>query len=671
LAKAVVQTAGRFMSMLCSKVPPDGLPSQLSTANRLLIPLALWRRTPAKIRPRAVLVCLLAGLAFLSPAAEAPPQQELLERIAKAPAHPRLLWTARDEAAVREKLRGEPQLQAIWEAVRLTADHMLTEPPVVHRKEGRRLLGRSREALGRMMHLGFAFRLSREERYAERAMAEMKAMAAMPDWNPSHFLDTAEMTLAMAVGYDWLFDRLSPEARQAAREAIESKGLGPYLKPGARHGWERGGNNWNQVCHAGMVAGALALLEDNPERAAEVVQRALAGLPSAMKVYDPDGTYPEGPGYWNYGTTFNVMLIHLLESTLGTDFGLCRSPGFLKAGEFMLHIMGPTRRTFNFSDCGTGTGFSPAMTWFAARTARPDLLWFEAELLGQELEAIRKSRGRSQGDRYFPLVLLWSKANLKPQPPDTLNWLGRGQNPIAVLRTSWTDPNAVYVAIKAGTPSASHAHMDIGSFVLDAEGARWSLDLGSQDYNALEQRGIGLWNGHQGSERWRIFRYHNRAHSTLLVNDAEQVVTSKAPVSEFSPDPKNAFAVVDLSATYANQLSSAIRRFSLDPEKRETIEDKLTGGGKAATVRWGMVTPATLKMESPTRGWLEQSGKRLRIEVLSPAGATLQSWPADPPPHDYDERNPGVSVVGFTVPVGAGEKATLKLLLQPATPAAR
>ncbi|HPC59191.1 MAG TPA: heparinase II/III family protein [Verrucomicrobiota bacterium] len=620
--------------------------------------------------PTCVALVLFASVSWSS-AAEAPSQQELLGRIAKAPPHPRLFWTSRDEAAVREKLHADPQLQAIWEAVRVTADRMLTEPPVVYRKDGRRLLGRSREALSRMMHLGFACRLTGDGRYAERAMVEMQAMAAMPDWNPSHFLDTAEMTLAMAVGYDWLFDRLSAERRQAAREAIESKGLGPYLKPGARHGWERGGNNWNQVCHAGMVAGALALLEDNPERAAEVVRRALAGLPNAMKVYDPDGTYPEGPGYWNYGTSFNVMLIHLLESALGSDFNLCRSPGFLKAGEFMLHIMGPTRRTFNFSDCGTGTGFSPAMTWFAARTARPDLLWFETELLGRELDAIKQSRGRRQGDRYFPLVLLWSKAGLKPQPPETLNWLGRGQNPIAVLRTSWTDADAVYVAIKAGTPSASHAHMDIGSFVLDAEGTRWSLDLGAEDYNALEQRGIGLWNGQQGSERWRIFRYHNRAHSTLLVNDAEQVVSSKAPISEFSPDPKNAFAVVDMSATYANQLASAIRRFSLEADKRVTIEDKLTGGSEAATVRWGMVTPATLKIESPNRGWLEQSGKRLRLEVLSPPGAALQSWPADPPPNDYDARNPGVSIVGFTVPVGAGEKATLKVILQPGTPAAR
>lgn len=614
---------------------------------------------------RLAAVCALLASPCFTLGAETPSQEQILQRAAPIPAHPRLFWTPKDEVAVREKIKSDPQLKAVWEAMRLSADQMLTEPVVVHRKDGRRLLGRSREALTRMMHLGFAFRLTGDQRYADRAMAEMKAMAEMPDWNPSHFLDTAEMTLAIAVGYDWLFEQLSPELRQASREAIEQKGLGPYLRPGAKPHWEHGRNNWNQVCHAGMVAGALALLEDNPERAAQVVRRALVGLPDVMKVYDPDGTYPEGPGYWNYGTSFNVMLISMLESVFGTDFEVSRSPGFLKAGDFLLNIIGPTRHSFNFSDCGSGTGFSPAMTWFAARTGRPELMWFESELLERELASIRRSQGRNQGDRYFPLVLLWAKAGLKRKEPAALNWLGQGQNPLAVFRSSWTDPNAVFLAIKAGTPSASHAHMDIGSFVLEADGVRWSLDLGAQDYNKLEQRGVSLWDSRQGAERWSIFRYHNRGHSTLLIDDAEQVVASQAPISEFSADPKNAFAVVDLSATYAGQVAGATRRFALQPDRGVVIEDQLTGGLKPAKVRWGMVTPARLKVAGANRAWLEKDGKRLQLEVLAPATVTIESWPADHPPRDYDSPNPGVSVVGFTAPIQAGEKLRLKVVLRP------
>lgn len=608
---------------------------------------------------------MLMAWVLPAPGVEAPSQERIRQEISRAPDHPRLFWTAKDEAGVREKIGADPQLKAVWDAVRMTADEMLSEPVVVYRKDGRRLLGRSREALGRMMHLGFAFRLTGDKRYAARAMAEMKAMAAMPDWNPPHFLDTAEMTLAMAVGYDWLYGQLSPNLRQACRDAIVTKGLGPYLKPGAKHGWAHGGNNWNQVCHAGMVAGALALLEDDPDRGADVVQRAIVGLPFAMKVYDPDGTYPEGPGYWNYGTSFNVMLISMLESACGTDFQLTRSPGFLKAGDFMLNTIGPTYQGFNFSDCGSGTGFSPAMTWFAARTGRGELLWFENQLLDRKLASIRETKGRNQGGREFPLVLVWARAGLKPKEPATLNWLGQGQNPLGVLRSSWADPNAVFVAVKAGTPSASHAHMDVGSFVLDADGVRWSLDLGAQGYTELEQRGVNLWDSRQGSQRWSIFRYHNRGHSTLLVDDAEQSVRGRAPISRFSADPKNASAVVDLSTIYAGQLAGATRRFTLQPDRRVLIEDQLVGGTNSARVRWGMVTSARLKKDGANRAWLEKNGKRLRLEVLSPASVTIESWPADKPPRDYDVRNPGVSIVGFTVPIQPAEKLSLKVSLMP------
>jgi len=62
-------------------------------------------------------------------------------------------------------------------------------------------------------------------------------------------------------------------------------------------------------------------------------------------------------------------------------------------------------------------------------------------------------------------------------------------------------------------------------------------------------------------------------------------------------------------------LAGAKRRFTLRPDRRVIIEDQLKGGAKSANVRWGMVTPAVLKKESATCGWLEKGGQRLRLEV--------------------------------------------------------
>ena len=56
------------------------------------------------------------------------------------------------------------------------------------------------------------------------------AAAAFEDWHPPHFLDTAEMTNAVAIGYDWLYDVLTPEQRATLKTAIIEKGLKPGLK---------------------------------------------------------------------------------------------------------------------------------------------------------------------------------------------------------------------------------------------------------------------------------------------------------------------------------------------------------------------------------------------------------------------------------------------------------
>ena len=91
-------------------------------------------------------------------------------------------------------------------------------------------------------------------------------------------------------------------------------------------------------------------------------------------------------------------------------------------------------------------------------------------------------------DRLLPATMLWGKGISleKLAPPKKQIWVGQGKNPVALMRTSWTNPDAIYVGLKGGSPSVSHGHMDVGSFVMDANGERWSMDLGMQEYESLE-----------------------------------------------------------------------------------------------------------------------------------------------------------------------------------------
>ncbi len=66
----------------------------------------------------------------------------------------------------------------------------------------------------------------------------------------------------------------------------------------------------------------MAVYEDQPALARTVINRAIDSVVLPMEDYAPDGAYPEGYGYWDFGTSFNVVLLGALEKLFGQDFGL-------------------------------------------------------------------------------------------------------------------------------------------------------------------------------------------------------------------------------------------------------------------------------------------------------------------------------------------------------------
>ena len=123
----------------------------------------------------------------------------------------------------------DPVLRKCWQDVQTDAERCLQRPPLVYRKIGPRLLSVSRDCLGRIYALALAYRWTGDEKYAAKAKENLLQVCAFPDWNPSHFLDTAEMSHAVGIGYDWLYSYLDEPTRATIRRALIEKGL----KPGA------------------------------------------------------------------------------------------------------------------------------------------------------------------------------------------------------------------------------------------------------------------------------------------------------------------------------------------------------------------------------------------------------------------------------------------------------
>lgn len=579
------------------------------------------------------------------------------------PPHPRLFITDTQLAEIQTRIESQTPLRVFYQAMLRKADGILSAKPVERVKTGRRLLSVSRRCLDRVIHLSAAHRFSGKRNYLERAEKEMLAAAGFSDWNPSHFLDVAEMTAALAIGYDWLYDGLSAESRSTIRQAILDKGIEPSLK--YTH-WVRGNNNWNQVCNAGISLGVLALMEDEPELAERLIHRAVNGVQVAMAEYEPDGAYPEGPGYWAYGTTFNVILLAALESVLGTDFGLSEAPGFSRCAAYFLHVTGPTGLYFNYPDSGARGSFQPAVFWFAKRFHQPSYLWHQQQLWQEAIA--EETPSELVRSRIAPLVLAWSQG--QAAAPVTRSWKGRGSNPLAMFRTSWLDPDAVFLAIKGGSPSVNHGHMDVGSFVVDAQGLRWAIDLGPESYHKIESLGMKLWGRDQDAERWNIFRYNNYSHNTLVVNGQHQRVEGHAPIIRYSAEPSFSHVVFDLSEIYDGQLAEAIRGAALLPNETVLIQDELKALAQPATIRWAMATPAQVEIEDAKTALLKQDGKTMRLTVITGAKTQLRTYSTEPKA-DYDAANPGTRMVGFEVTLAAGQRVRMAVLLGSASEKAR
>jgi hypothetical protein len=576
------------------------------------------------------------------------------------PEHPRLIATADDWSQLAQRRAVESDLAAYHDALLAAARQNLTVPPVTYVKTGKRLLAVSREALHRILLLSYAWRTTGDDRFVRRAESEMLAIAAFADWNPPHFLDVAEMTAAVALGYDWLYDALTPEARATIRQAIIDKGLKPGLKVIATgKDWPKTENNWNQVCFGGLTLGALAVADEEPATASAILAAARAGIHHGLQPYAPDGVYPEGPSYWAYGTSYQVLMDAALESALGTDWELAASPGFLASAGAYLQTTGPSGRRFNYSDGGERAEFEPAVFWFAEKLRDPGLLLFEHRLLvnAKFISAAVRSH------RLAPLAALWwprpGSAATAPSLP--LRWTGRGDNPLAVARGSWTDPRAFYLALKGGAAELNHAHMDAGSFVYEASGVRWAIDLGMQEYESLESKGIDLWNKSQQSQRWTVFRLNNTSHNTLTLGGEPHRVAGHATLRGFEGD---APAVIDLTPVFAGQASRVERSFRLLPGDGVAVGDVLAGLRPGLEVRWQMATRAAITVDGRT-ATLQQDGRRLTATLHAPTGATWQVRSADPAPNSYDAPNPGVRFLFFTTPAPADGAVELQVELLP------
>ena len=291
------------------------------------------RGSSKRISRRAILGGFASALACL--AQETDPWSRLRKT------HSRLLLQDSDLDRIKLLIRDNPLAKRIYTELEKECEKLQTALPVDYKLTGNRLLAQCRKAVDRIGTLALMFRVTGKESYLHRAVLEMRACANFKDWNPAHFLDTAEMSHAMALGYDWLHPALSFEERAWIAGAIVGKGLDPAIAAyQAKATWTTSRYYWNPVCNSGILLGALAVAEDFAPKSSSILKSAMDSLSHVLTAWGSDGGWPEGPYYGDFAGRSMTILTAALETAFGSDLGLIGTTGISLTPFFQLEAMG-------------------------------------------------------------------------------------------------------------------------------------------------------------------------------------------------------------------------------------------------------------------------------------------------------------------------------------------
>ncbi|MBT9606341.1 discoidin domain-containing protein, partial [Microbacterium sp.] len=542
--------------------------------------------------------------------------------------HPRLVETAAKFQSLRQEIKSGEAASAFG-AMKRRADELLGSPRLTYKKnDGVRLTDAPQALVERSYTLALAWRLTDDTRYIERLWTDVNDVAAFPDWNPDHFLDTAEITHATAIALDWGYSYWTSTRRSILERAIVDKGLKPSLPVYAapvkssgpyRYGgnWAVDTNNWNIVSNSGMILGALAAAGANPTVTDDVLSKAVESLRVGVSGFGKSGGYPEGLLYWGYATQNLVPALKSLQIATGSDHSLITA-GLSASGSFALHLTAPSGNVFNFGDSDQAP--ASASNYLALADLSND-------------PVVRRAGMTAETTGLLAMRLLWlDSASPRTTPTAGGTSLDGTFDTAAVttFRSSWSDPKATYVAFKTGNVVTGHNSTDAGSLMLDMLGQTWGVQLGRDDYarpGYFDQTDTG---------RWSYYRTRAEGQNTLVIDPfspfaADTRAAASAPIVKSSPD--RAFAIADLSSVYPDRVTTWKRGVQLFDSRGQVLVQDEVLGSEAREMLWSMHTQADIAIAGDGRSAvLAQDGKRVLARILAPSDGSFTNLPAEPLP---------------------------------------
>ncbi len=593
---------------------------------------------------------------------------------------PRLLMNAAGFAALKGRVASDPVTKKLYESLKATAEKIIELPELVQvRGEAAGNNNPGAKEVFRMTSLGLLNQIDGDPRWKDFAAREMVSIASFTNWHPDEPKVCAEFVWGMAIGYDLFRSALNETQAKKVKDAIVQLGMdallahlkgeplpattkrpepgvsatpskaAPVKKAPRKQGEEPPPDGEEMMAATALMLGAIALVDEEPNVAGPAATAAAKVIGNGIKEFAPDGIWSEGVMVGDEVLDITASLIMTLRAATGSDFGFSTVEGLAQAATARMHLTGPANNVFNYGDA---EGNALSRTWVTS---------FLCALYGNPgVPALKVPGPVSPETQLMSLagLLLYHNPHIAGYgTPESLDAAFYHEK-VATLRSAWGDPKAMFVGLKGGDNSRPGGQLDLGTFVIDAGGVRWAVDLGTESDRALKNRNDPkkyemYREGTLGQNTWRFTGPAAEDDKKKLppkgkaaVPEApkgSQPVDAQAPIIAFASTPERGLAIVDLSDAYSQRAKTLHRGVMLVRGAKPYVlmQDEMHLKNNTSP-DWIMHTRAEVTVEG-NKATLKSGSSTLTMTVVSPAGASI--FAEDPP----EQKEPLGSLKGVKI----------------------
>lgn len=624
---------------------PATAPAAAPGAPAAKTPAAKVASKPAPSRPA---IAIIPVSKFKAPGAN-----DYLGGIQKV--RPRLIHNAAGWGYLKGQIATDPVLAKMLEALKASGEDLLQDPGLtrINGDTG----GEGPKAIYRMGLLGALHYCDGDLKWQDKGMQELIALTdkvSFRDWHPELIDNVADMVVATCLGYDWFYAALNAQQKTEIRTYLAQKGIdaliahlegepipetakgvsGGQAEPvKAKGGTKKAANkeddklppdSKHMAAASALLIAAICMVDDDPAIAKKAADAGSKVFGKGLERFAPAGVWPEGLQAGEDVMDYIAMLAQSRKAAAGNDLGISLVEGIPQFGVARMHLIGPSGQTFNFGDSKGAASTRPWIaTWLCGVHGNPGI------------RAVAASGKQAVSSSYFGQVghfLYYNPHAAGDGTADSLDYSLPG-GVIAATRSGWEKAD-YFIAVKGGDNSDHTAQLDIGSFVLEAGGQRWGIELGVDSERAT---GLEVKPGGDRTKRFELYLENTLGQNTLVI-DGNQDLEAKAKVLVGASSLEKGLAVVDMTDAYG-KAAKDVHRGALvvrGTKPYAVIQDDLVIK-TTQTITWSMHTKAEIAADG-AKATLTQGGKTLIATIVSPAGATFSSG-TPPEPSNAQSRD--------------------------------